>query len=388
MKVILICNTDGALYLFRLPLIRALLALGHEVVSISSEGPYIGRLQEIGVRTHVVEFARHSVSPLQNLLLLFRLWRIVQAENPDVVHSFTHKAVIYGALAARLAHIPKIVTTITGLGTLFINDDRRSRLLRWALVVLYRLALSRRVTVLFQNPDDLRELVDMRMVRADQAILTHGSGIDLEEFALPSGAAVDDVRAALAVELRVNLEGKTVVLFPARCVREKGFVEFYEAARQIGRTYPDRFVFVHIGLIDSATAGHFTARDVYDSSRENGVFYLGFKDNVVGYMSAVDVVALPSYREGTPRSLIEALALGKVIITTDAPGCRETVVDGWNGYLCQPRSATSLADALIKVDATMITQARARSRHYCSEKYDVSKLIALTLSLYGMETGS
>ncbi|MEZ5734212.1 MAG: glycosyltransferase family 4 protein [Novosphingobium sp.] len=384
-KVLRVCNTDGALYVFRKPLIRALLAQGHEVVTICPDGLYIERLRTLGVRTHGLEFSRHSVSPVRNLLLLNRLTKIIRAERPDAVHGFTHKPVIFGALAARLARVPRIVMTVTGLGTLFINDDRRARLLRGALIAQYRLALSRRVAVLFQNPDDLRELVALHAVRADQAVLTDGSGIDLDEFAVPGEAAVNESRAMLAAELGIDLIGKTIILFPARGVREKGFLEFYEAASCIGKAHPDRYVFVHLGLIDSAAAGHFSSLDIDEFAQANGVHYLGFKDNILDYMAAADVVALPSYREGVPRSLIEALALGKAIVTTNAPGCRETVVEGWNGYLCEPRSAISLAEALLKVDPEMIACARMRSRDYCAQRFDVSKLNELTFSLYGLE---
>lgn len=387
MRILLVCNTDGALYVFRNPLIRALVAAGHEVVSICPDGEYIERLRAMGVRTHLVEFARHSVSPLQNLALLFQLWRIIRAEKPDIVHGFTHKSVIYGTLAARFARVPRIVMTVTGLGTLFIRADRRARLLRHALVAQYRLALSRRVKVLFQNPDDLEEMVGLHAVRRDQALLTNGSGIDLTEFDLPDDALVARMRAMLSAETGEDLDGRLVVLFPARGVPEKGFLEFYEAARRMGETAPGRYVFVHLGLIDSATSGHFSAESVADFAREHGVHYLGFKNNIRDYMSAADIVVLPSYREGVPRSLIEALALGKTLIATNVPGCRETVIDSWNGFLCEPRSAESLFEALLKVDSEMVKRVVPLSRRYCEEKFDVERLNALTFSLYGMKAG-
>jgi len=386
MKVVLICNSDGALYVFRNPLIRALIAAGHEVVGICPDGAFIERLQAMGVRTRLVEFARHSVSPLQNLSLLYKLWRIIRAEAPGAVHGFTHKSVIYGALAARLARVPRIVMTVTGLGTLFIRDDRRARWLRRALVAQYRIALSPCVKVLFQNPDDMQEMISLGAVRQEQALLTNGSGIDLSEFALPDRPTVTRMRAMLAAETGVNLDGRMVAIFPARGVREKGFCEFYEAARHVSEAFPDRYLFLHLGLIDSAASGYFPAESVENFAHAHGVHYLGFKDNIRDYMAAADIIVLPSYREGVPRSLIEGLAFGKVVIATDVPGCRETVVDGWNGYLCEPRSADSLADALLKVDRAMTERVVPLSRRYCEEKFDVSRLNQLTLSLYGLET--
>jgi N,N'-diacetylbacillosaminyl-diphospho-undecaprenol alpha-1,3-N-acetylgalactosaminyltransferase len=385
MKVLLICNSDGALYVFRNPLIRALFEAGHEVVSICPDGKYTERLRVMGVRTHLVEFARHSVSPFQNLGLLYRIWRILRDEAPEVVHGFTHKAVIYGALAARFARVPRIVMTVTGLGTLFIRDDSRTRLLRRALVAQYRIALSNQVSVLFQNPDDLGELISLNAVRQKQAQLTNGSGIDLAEFELPKADMVAQMRAMLAREIDNDLTDRIVVLLPARGVREKGFLEYYEAARQVGEAAPGRYCFVHLGLIDSDASGSFSFTDVAAFASTHGVHYLGFKDNIRDYMTASDIVALPSYREGVPRSLIEALALGKTLVATDVPGCRETVIDGSNGFLCAPRSAVSLANAVMRIDRTMIEGARLQSRRYCEEKFDVVHLNALTLRIYGLE---
>lgn len=388
MKVLLICNTDGALYVFRNPLIRALVASGHEVVSICPDGDYIDRLQAMGVRTHLVEFGRQSVSPFQNLSLLHKLWHIIRTEKPYAVHSFTHKAVIYGSLAARLARVPRVVGTVTGLGMLFVHNDRRSQMLRAALLAQYRLAMSRRVRILFQNPDDLEEMVELRAVTAEQALLTNGSGIDIDEYGLPDDKLVDRMRAMLASEIHKDVAGKIVVLFPARGVPEKGFLEFYDAARRVEKASPGRYVFIHLGLIDSASGHHFEASTVADFAHEHGVHYLGFKDNIRDYMSASDVVVLPSYyREGVPRSLIEALALGKTLIASDVPGCRETVIDGWNGFLCEPRNASSLTDALLKVDLAMTRRIIPLSRHYCQEKFDVARLNALTFTLYGLEAG-
>jgi N,N'-diacetylbacillosaminyl-diphospho-undecaprenol alpha-1,3-N-acetylgalactosaminyltransferase len=388
MKILLVCNTDGALYVFRNPLIRALIEGGHEVVGICPDGPYRERLLAMGMRLHFIEFARHSISPLQNAGLIWQLWRIFRRERPDAVHSFTHKAVIYGALAARLAGIARIVGTVTGLGMLFVHDDWRSRFMRKMLMAQYRLAMSPRCKVLFQNPDDLQDMVSRGAVRQEQTFLAYGSGIDLEDYALPGPDEVARMRGILGSELGIDLVGRIVVLFPARGVPEKGFIAFYGAAKEVGKACHDRYVFMHLGLIDRASVGHLSARNVVEFAEEHAVHYLGFKDNIRDYMTAADIVALPSYyREGVPRSLIEALALGKVIVTTDVPGCRETVIEGENGFLCEPRSATSLAETLLKVDASLLARAVAVSRHYCKEKFDVKQLNMLTYSLYGMDDG-
>ncbi len=382
MRVLMICNTDGALYVFRKPIIEALLARGNEVRAISGRSEYFDRLERLGVQPLALDFSRHSASPFKNLSLLSSLFRLIKANGPDVVHSFTHKPAIFGTVAARLAGCRRVFVTITGLGTLFVRDDFRSRLLRSLLLLQYRFALVFARRVFFQNPDDLEYFLSRRIVAARKAVLTHGSGLDLRDYPLPSEAAIEESRAMLAAELGMNLSGKRVVLFPARAVSEKGFREYYGAAEAINATCSGRYVFLHFGLIDTESSRGISKQDLEGLARRSGVAYLGFKDNISQYMLGADIVALPSYREGVPRSLIEALAFGKAIVATDAPGCRETVVDGWNGRLCKVADVASLVSALLAIDDEALRQARIRSRELAESKFDSSILVGLTLGAY------
>ena len=382
MKILMICNTDGALYVFRKPIIKAALAAGHDVVGISGESEYVERLRALGVRMHVVDFSRHSVGIFDNFRLFLRLLQLIRVEQPDVVHGFTHKPAIYGTLAAWLAGIKRVHVTITGLGTLFIRDDLKSRILRKLLLWQYFIALRCANWIYFQNSDDLEYFTSLGVVKVERSVLTHGSGIDLSEYPFPSDNECHVARHSIELELGENLESKRIVLLPARGVREKGFFEFYEAARIINDLEPQRYVFMHLGLIDSASSCGIPAGDVAEFARKCGVRYLGFKDDIDRYFRGSDIVALPSYREGTPRSLIEALALGKCIITTDVPGCRETVLAGWNGYLCTVSSSSSLAASLLRAEDDFILKARTRARKLCETKYDVRRLVDLTLRKY------
>jgi N,N'-diacetylbacillosaminyl-diphospho-undecaprenol alpha-1,3-N-acetylgalactosaminyltransferase len=382
MKLLMICNTDGALYVFRKPIIEAVLTQGHEVVSISGRSTYFESLEKMGVQPMALDFSRHSVALSKNLRLIHALLRMVKASRPDVVHCFTHKPAIYGTLAARLAGCRKIFVTITGLGTLFIRNDKVSVVLRLLLMLQYRFALRFASKVFFQNADDLELFVSKRILPAEKAILTHGSGIDLQQYPLPSQDDMQAARSMLSSELGFGLEGKRVVIFPARGVREKGFFEFYEAAQAINQVEPGRYAFVHLGLIDADSSRGLSKDNVQDFAHRCGVHYLGFKENIDEYMYAADVIVLPSYREGTPRSLIEALALGKAIVTTDTPGCRETVVERWNGLLCKVADVRSLVSALLAIDEEFVSRARLRSRSLCESKYDASMLVDLTLKKY------
>ncbi len=387
MKLLMIGNTDGSLYVFRKPIISKLISLGHEVVSISSESRYFASLRELGVNPIALEFSRQSVSPIKNFWLLFRLFGLIRRQRPDVVHNFTHKPAIYGTLGAWLAGVPRIFITVTGLGTLFVRDDAVTRLMRWLLLLQYKIALMFATTVFFQNPDDMALFVSRNIVDPKKAVLTFGSGLDLKEFPSPSVDDVAHARSRLSNELRIDLSGRKVVLFPARGVREKGFFEFYEAGKIVNQLEPEGYTFIHLGLIDLASSSHISKDGIEQFASECGVHYLGFKDNIKSYMEAAHIVALPSsYREGTPRSLIEALALGKVVVTTDAPGCRETVIEGWNGYLCKIGVAKSLAEKILTVDDDLIHKAITRSRRYCEIKYDSTWLVDLTIATY-LRTG-
>lgn len=382
MKVLLICNSDGALYVFRASIICKLIAEGHEVVSISAKGRYFELLKRLGVNPIELDVVSHSVSPLQNLRTSIRLYRLIKQQHPDIVHNFTHKPAIYGTVAAWLAGVRGIFITITGLGTLFMRDDAKTKLMRWLLLVQYKLALRFATTVFFQNPDDMAYFISRKIIDPRKAVLTHGSGIDLEEFSCPSLDEVARTKLNLGNELGIDLSGRKVVLFPARGVREKGFFEFYEAAKIVNRLEPDGYAFIHLGFFDSASPLQISKDGIQKYANDCGVHYLGFKDSIQSYMVASDIVALPSYREGTPRSLLEALALGKVIVATDAPGCRETLLDGWNGFLCKVGDAKSLAAKLLAVDEDLINKATTRSRKYCEMKYDSKWLVDLTINCY------
>lgn len=378
----MICNTGGALYVFRKPLILRLLSAKHAVSSIASESKYTEKLSRMGVKSSVVDFDGKSASITSIVWAFLRLRRLISLEKPDVVHSFTHKPAIYGTFAARMAGVDKIFVTITGLGTLFTYDDIKTVTLRLLLLLQYKISLRFVTRVFFQNPDDMIYFLKYRLITPDKAVLTNGSGIDVKDFCTPTANEAAACLKSLGDELGLDLKDKTVVIFPARALKEKGFYEFYEAARTI-TSRSDDYIFIHLGLSDENGKSGITAQQIATYSKVCGVFYLGFKDNIKDYIISSDIVALPStYREGVPRSLIEALALDKYIITTDLPGCRETVVDGWNGSFCAPENVDDLVCKIIEVNRELLQQNKGRSRSLCEKKFDVEQLIATTFNCY------
>ncbi|CAN0582335.1 unnamed protein product, partial [Laminaria digitata] len=222
--------------------------------------------------------------PLRNVGLFFDLYREIRSSRPDIVHNFTHKPAILGALAARLAGIRKNFVTITGLGSLFVNDDWRSLALRQILLLQYRCVLPFVRKVFFQNPDDLEYFLSRRILAKDVAVPTLGSGIDLTEYPCPTAAEARDARSQLKQEIGAVADHSIVILFPARGVPEKGFTEFYAAAKYLSQHSPGKFIFLHAGLIDSDSLGHLSAQSVAEIAESCGVHYLGFKSNLRRYM--------------------------------------------------------------------------------------------------------
>jgi len=324
MHILITANTSWGLINFRGGLIRTLLADGHKVTALAPPDESTSRLQETGCRFIPLEMDNKGTSPLRDGALLLKMWRVFRKERPDVLLSYTIKNNIYGALAARLVGIP-VLPNVTGLGTVFIKETWLTTLVK----LLYRLGFARAPVVFFLNREDMSLFVQQKLVAPGQAALLPGEGVDLEHF-----KPVDR-----------GPDGGPVFLLVARMLWDKGVGIFVEAARRIRARHPDaRFQLLGFLDVDNTTA---VDRKTMDSWVAEGVVeYLGSSDDVRPFVAAADCIVLPSFREGLPRSLLEAVAMARPIIATDAPGCRDVVDDGRNGFLCQPRDVDSLADAL------------------------------------------
>jgi len=382
MRILLISNTDGSLYNFRKPLIKELIKSGFEVHTISSskspEGTYINLLKNLGVYTHIVEF-NNSMDFESNIITFTKLYKKIKDISPDIVHSFTHKPAIFGTLASVLNKVNKIFITITGLGRLFSYNTFKFKIARKILLKQYKLACRFANKVFFQNPDDMRFFIERKIIKPEKAILIPGSGIDLNEFSFSLSEKIE-ARKMLEKELKINLSKKIVVLFPARALPEKGLFEFYNAAKFITQL-TNKYVFIHIGS-DNPEEGLGKSK-LKKLSKINNVHYLGFKRNVKEYILASDVVVLPSYyREGIPRSLIEALALDKIIITTNLPGCKETVIENWNGFFVKERDWRSLVGKILNIDESTLVNFSGRSILLAKKFFDSKIIVNLTMREY------
>ena len=326
-KVVIALNTAWNLANFRAGLIKALVAAGYEVVAVAPADAYAQRLQAMGCRFVPLPMDNKGTHPGRDLLLLWRFYWLLKRERPDVYLGYTVKPNIYGSLAAHRLGIP-VINNIAGLGAVFIRDGWLTRLVR----SLYRLALARSIKVFFQNDDDRALFVSGRLVDAAVTDRLPGSGIDLKQF------------------VPVPLPNKTPIRFLliARMLWDKGVGEFVEAARLL-KAQGVNAEFCLLGFLDVQNPAAISRREMDAWVNEGVVRYLGVSDNVREEIAQADCVVLPSYREGTPRTLLEAAAMARPIVTTDAVGCREVVDDGVNGYLCRPKDAVDLAEKMKQI---------------------------------------
>lgn len=370
MKVVLVGNITQSLVNFRGPLLRAMIARGHEVIAVSPEADprYEADLRDMGVTHRRVPLERTGFNPVADLRYMFGLKRLLREEGADLFLGYTIKPVIYGNLAARLARVPKRAALITGLGYAFGSDSLKQRAVGRVIHVLYRLSLTGADVVFFQNPDDQGEFLKRRYVSQERAALVAGSGVDLGRF--ERGGAPDE---------------PPIFLLIARLIREKGITQFVDAARNLKRRHPEAR-FQLLGPLDSNPTA-ISGDEIAEWQRSGIVEYLGETDDVRPYLQAASVFVLPSYyREGTPRTALEALATGRPVVTTDAPGCRETVVEGVNGFLVEPRDVTSLEQAMERflVAPELIATMGAASRQLAEGKYDVNLVNAAMLDRLGL----
>jgi glycosyltransferase involved in cell wall biosynthesis len=325
MHILMTVNAAWNIWNFRRPLIEALAADGHRITVLAPLDDAVPDLERLGCRVRPLEMSVKGLNPLENLKLQRRFGRIFREERPDAALSFTIKNNIFGARAAKSTDVP-FLPNVTGLGTAFLSG----KLLQTVTEQLYRRSFADLPVVFFQNEDDRDLFLDRRLVRADQARLLPGSGIDLQRFApapMPSS------------------KEPPVFLMIARLLRDKGVLEFVEAARRVKVRHPQ----ARFQLLGAAGSENRSAidRPTVDAWVAQGVVeYLGTTPDVRPAIAAASCIVLPSYREGAPRTLIEAAAMARPLIATDVPGCRAVVDRDVSGFLCDLRSAESLALAM------------------------------------------
>lgn len=332
MKVIIVLNTAWNLFNFRAGLIQTLVANGYEVVAVAPNDKYAENVSQLGCRFIPLYMDNGGVHPGRDLLLFWRFWWLLFRERPNIYLGYTIKPNIYGAFAAQILGIP-VVNNISGLGSTLISKGFLAKIVRF----MYLVVLRRSAKVFFQNSDDKKYFIESRLVKASISDLVPGSGIDLNHF-MPRPASFEAVGVF-----------KFRFLLVARMLGDKGVYEYVEAAALIKKKWPQ----VECCLLGFLSANNPTAISSEEMSAwvtEGNIEYLGESDDVRYEISQADCIVLPSYREGLPRTLLEAAALARPIIATNVPGCREVVDHGVNGYLCNVCDSLDLAS---KMEAMM-----------------------------------
>jgi glycosyltransferase involved in cell wall biosynthesis len=373
-RIAVIASYAPSLTNFRLELLRRMVGAGHMVTAYAPENDAVVRqdLAAIGVDFVAIPMARTGTNPLQDFATFNFLLRCFRQTRPDVVIPYTMKPIIYGGLAARLAGVKRRYFLVTGLGYVFSDAGgatAKRRLVRTISVALYRRAFAGAGVVFAYNDADADDIARYRMLKRGKfAEIVPGSGVDLVHFA----------RSEV-------MHRKPVFLLVARLLRDKGVYDYVEAARIVRRTDPDA-EFRILGPFDPNPEG-ISRRQLQSWVDQGLVRYLGETRDVRPFLRDCSVFVLPSfYREGIPRSILEALSTGRAVITTDLPGCRNTVVEGWNGFLVQPNAPDEIARAMLRFseDPELAGIMGCRSRELAASRFDVHHVNRLLLGRMGL----
>lgn len=369
MKILLFANTEWYLFNFRRSLAATLRADGDEVLLVSPPGPYGERLRALGFDWQPAPMRRLSLNPLRELWLLSWLWRLIRREEVDLVHGFTIKCAVYGSLAARLAGNRARVGAVAGMGYVFSSDALKARLLRPLVRLTLRPALGgRRSRLILQNPEDVALFESAGLVAADAIRLIPGSGVDLERFQ-PAGQRPRGERFR--------------VLLPARLLWDKGVAELVAAARLL-RARDGAIEVLLAGEPDPGNPAAVPEAEIRQWHAEGVVQWLGQVEDMPALFQTVDAVVLPSYREGLPKSLIEAAACALPLVTTDVPGCRDVVTNEVDGLLVPVKDAQALAAAIARLadDPALCQRLGAAARDKALAQFDERIVIEKTLAVY------
>ena len=337
MKIVIIGTVASSLYGFRANLINKLVKQQHTIYAFTSEYEQheLKKIEAMGAIPVTYQLNRGGLNPLADLKSTYHLSKKIKNIAPDLVFSYFSKPVIFGTLAARLAKVPKIIGMLEGLGYTFTEQpdglSKKTQLVKAAQILLYKVALPQLDTLIFLNLDDPRDLLDRYSIKVKQVEVLGGIGLSLDEY---------NYHPIDAIDSSINF------LFIGRMLKEKGIHDFIAAAQIVKQTYPD-VQFTVLGAIDSSNPGALKKLELERLVSLGVINYPGQVDNVQDWIAKSHVFVLPSYREGVPRSTQEAMAIGRAVITTDVPGCRETVVDGVNGFLIEKWNPQALAEKMI-----------------------------------------
>lgn len=346
---------------------KAAVGKGYKVSVITRCRETAREFRQYGLAPINIEFSRRGLNPITELITIFRLRTILKRIKPDIVHNVALKPVVLGSLAAQFAGVQNIVNAPVGMGYVFTSEENRARILRPVVNALIRYSLGRQVRrVIIENNDDFNNLVASGFAKKDSIALIKGAGVDTKKF-----------------DYKPEPDGQVRVIMVSRLLRDKGVQEFIDAAKLV-KARESTVQFVLVGDVDEGNPTSLTADQLTDLRKSRDVTWLGARTDIAELLAASHVACLPSYREGLPKSLIEAASAGRPIVTTDVPGCREVVTHMVNGLLIQPRDVTALATAIEKlVNDPQLRQSMGKeNRQKAESEYANEMIIAQTHGVY------
>lgn len=369
MKILLFSNTDWFMFNFNLPLANRLRQEGHQIILLSPPGVYAAKMQDLGFRWVAAPMGRGSLNIFREVALIIWLVKFFLREHIDLIHSFTIKCVVYGSLAARIARIPARINTVAGMGYVFASSHIKAKVLRPMVEILMHVSLGgKHSRLIVLNHSDFNFFRNTRIVDQNSIYLVPGAGIDCQKFS-PSN--------------KIRRRSLFTVLLPARLLWDKGVAEYVESAR-ILKVGGNDYDFLLAGSLDPENPSAVTELKINEWTKQGLVRWLGHIDDMPALFQSVDVVVLPSYREGLPTGLTEAGACALPLITTDVPGCNEVVTNEIDGLLVPIKNPKSIADALsrLKDDPALCYRLGRAARAKAVSQFDNKIVIQRTLDVY------
>ena len=375
-KIVFIGTVASSFYGFRADLIFSLLKKGYQVYAFTSEYTVedLEKIRQLGAIPVTYTLNRGGLNPLLDIFATYQLSKKIRAINPDLVFSYFSKPVIFGTLAAKLAKVPRIMGMLEGLGYTFTEQpdelSKKTKLIKKIQVFLYKIALPYLDKLIFLNPDDAKDLLEKYAIKVKKVEVLGGIGLNLKDY---------------PYQPLDSLNSPIKFIFIGRLLKEKGIHEFVQAAKLVKKIYPVT-QFTVLGAIDHHNLGALQQTELDTLIASNIIHYPGHVNNVEDWISDSHIFVLPSYREGVPRSAQEAMAIGRAIITTDVPGCRETVINSVNGFLIPKWNPEALAEKMIYFieHPEKIRLMGAESYKIAVEKFDAEKVNQRLMNILGL----
>jgi len=370
-KIFYVVNVDWFFLSHRLPIALAAKAAGYEVTIVTANSGKIDVIKNYGLNVIEAPFSRSGTSLINEFKTFFFLFNLFRKHKPAIVHLVTIKPNIYGSLAATFFKNIAVVNAVSGLGYNF--SEGRKGILQRLIMTMMKISYNRhQVSFIFQNDTDLEDFIKMGLTTGNRSILIPGSGVNLDEFQYVPADEKDR-------------EGHVSFLLPARMLYDKGVLIFVDAAKLIKDKLNGKAKFILAGALDPENKTGVPENELLAMQIPGYIEWIGFQSDMLNVLKSSQVVVLPSYyREGLPKSLIEACAIGRPIITTNMPGCKECVSDGFNGYLVTPKNVDDLADKMLSLfdDQALRQGMGVNSRKVAEEKFSIQFVIDATLNLY------